>query len=153
MPDLALTAGREQICAFHGEPVLSSGNQVYARHGSGIRSLLDLNGARVVVLTGSSQQEFFLKMAEGFSMRINLVPQPDFAAAFAADAVVASPFYGTLHGGLEDVAISFFDPPGPFLRGAPVRRSGPARSDRNRHGRTRAGACTARPGSQARGSA
>ena len=44
MPDVAYTAEREKIYSFHKVPVLSSWSQVYARKGSGIRSILDLDG-------------------------------------------------------------------------------------------------------------
>lgn len=116
MPDVALTTGRDRQYAFHQVPVLSSWNQVYARRGSGIRSLLDLNGMRVAVLEGSTQQDFFLEMVQGYSVKVTLLPQPDYATAFAAvsagraDAVVTNPHYGALHAaqaGLEDTAIIF----------------------------------------------
>lgn len=116
MPDVALTAGREKAYAFHDEPVLSSWNQVYARRGSGIRSLLDLNGKQVAVLAGSTQQDFFLQMADDFSVKVKLVTLPDYPAAFAAvaagsaDAVVTNPYFGVRHAahvGLEDTAIIF----------------------------------------------
>ena len=116
MPDVALTSDREGLYAFHGEPVLSSWNQVYARRGSGIRSLLDLDNKRVAVLEGSMQQDFVRQMMAGFSINPRLVPQPDFAAAFRAvaegqaDAVVTNRFYGARHAAasdLEDTAIIF----------------------------------------------
>src|SRR5690606_20492656 len=40
MPDVALTAEREALYAFHREPVLSDWFQIYARPDSGIRSVL-----------------------------------------------------------------------------------------------------------------
>lgn len=116
MTDVALTSDREGLYAFHGEPVLSSWNQVYARRGSGIRSLLDLDNKRVAVLEGSMQQDFVRQMMAGFSINPRLVPQPDFAAAFRAvaegqaDAVVTNRFYGARHAAasdLEDTAIIF----------------------------------------------
>jgi len=116
MPDVALTQAREQKYAFHQEPVLSDWFQVYARHGSGIRSILDLNGKRVSVLERSIQQEAFGKTLLGFELNVKLVPFPDFSSAFNAvvrgdvDAVIANRFYGTKHIGnskLEDTAIIF----------------------------------------------
>jgi PAS domain S-box-containing protein len=116
MPDVAFTAEREKLYAFHREPVLSSWNQVYARRGSGIRSLLDLDGKQVAVLEGSTQQDFFSHMVAGFGLSVTLQAQPDFAAAFRAvaegraDAVVTNRFYGVRHAaaaGLEDTAILF----------------------------------------------
>ena len=116
MPDVALTQAREQKYAFHKEPVLSDWFQVYARHGSGIRSILDLNGKKVSVLERSIQQEAFGKTLLGFELKVKLVTYPDFNAAFAAvvrgdvDAVIANRFYGATHIGnskLEDTAIIF----------------------------------------------
>jgi hypothetical protein len=116
MPDVALTSERGFQYAFHREPVLLSWSQVYARRGSGIRSLLDLDGRRVAALDASVQQEFVRQMAAGFSLQLTLVPRPDFASAFRAvaegqaDAVVTNRFYGARHAadsGLEDTAIVF----------------------------------------------
>jgi len=116
MPDVALTSEREGLYAFHDESVLASWNQVYAQRGSGIRSLLDLDGKRVAVLEGSMQQDFIRQMMAGFSITVQPVPQPDFAAAFQAvaqgraDAVVTNRFYGVRHAAasdLEDTAIIF----------------------------------------------
>lgn len=116
MPDVALTDERKQLYAFHREPVLSSWNQVYAWHGSGIRSLPDLEGRRVAVLEGSVQQEFFKDMMGSFGLNVVLVPQPDFGTAFRAvangdaEAVVTNRFYGMHHAsasGLEDTAVIF----------------------------------------------
>lgn len=116
MPDVALTAEREGLFAFHQEPVLASWNQVYTRRDSGIRTLLDLQAMRVAVLAGSVQEKAFLEMAAGFSLGVTLVPQPDFDAAFAAvarreaDAVVTNRFFGVRNAGkygLEDTAIIF----------------------------------------------
>lgn len=133
MPDVALTAERERAFAFHREPVLSSWNQVYARAGSGIRSLPDLEGRRVAVLEGSVQQQQFEALAASFGLAPQLVPQPEFATAFRAvaegraDAVVTNRFYGARHApaaGLEDTAIIFA--PSRLFFAAP-KRADPAR--------------------------
>ncbi len=116
MPDVALTQAREAVYAFHREPVLSDWFQVYTRRGSGIRSVLDLNGKRVSLLERSIQQEALEKATLGFDLNLTLVPLPDYRAAFAAvargeaDAVIANRFYGTAHvreSQLEDTAIIF----------------------------------------------
>ena len=116
MPDVARNQEREALYAFHQEPVLASWNQVYTRRGSGLRSMLDLEGKRVAVLSGSVQERQFEQMAESFSLVVEWVPQPDFDAAFAAvaqgraDAVVTNRFFGVRHAtsyGLEDTAIIF----------------------------------------------
>jgi len=116
MPDVARTSERERLYRFHEEPVLASWNQVYARRGSGIRSLLDLDGKRVAVLDGSVQQETLRQMLAGFSLSATPVVAKDLASAFAAvaeghaDAVVTNRFFGVRNAqryGLEDTAIIF----------------------------------------------
>jgi len=116
MPDVALTPEREQRYAFHRETVLASWNQVYARRGGGVRSMLDLHGKRVAVVEGSVQQTLFAQIAESFSLPVTLLPYPDYAAAFAAvaraqaDAVITNRFFGVRNAGqygLEDTAIVF----------------------------------------------
>jgi PAS domain S-box-containing protein len=116
MPDVAFTKEREKLFAFHGETVLSSWSQIYAPYGSGIRSLLDLDGKRVAVLEGSMQQEFFRQLIASFSLNVTLVAQPDFATAFLSvadgktDAMVTNRFYAMRRGateGLENTGIVF----------------------------------------------
>jgi len=116
MPDVAYSRQRETIFAFHREPVLSDWFQVYARRGSGIRSLLDLSGKRVAVLQRSVQQEAFEQSSAGFDVAVTLVPFPDYSDAFGAvarnevDAVITNRFYGIMHQrkfDLEDTAIIF----------------------------------------------
>ena len=116
MPDVAFSGKREELFAFHREPVLSDWFQIYARRDSGIRSLLDLNGKRVAVLDHSIQQETFEKMVSDFELQTKLVPLPDYAKAFAvvadgkADATIVNRFYGAAHlrgSRLEDTAIIF----------------------------------------------
>ncbi|MFC5498839.1 ATP-binding protein [Caenimonas terrae] len=123
MPDVARTPEREKHFDFPREPVLSSWNQVYARAGSGIRSLLDLQGRRVAVLEGSVQESFFADLAASFGVTPTIVRFPDYASAFAAvvagqaDAVVSNPLYGAARArgaGLEDTAI-IFAPTGLFF--------------------------------------
>lgn len=116
MPDVAYSASREELYAFHREPVLSDWFQVYARRGSGIRSLLDLGGKRVAVLDRSVQQEAFEQSLTGFDVAATVVPFPDYSNAFGAvasgeaDAVIANRFYGVRHARplrIEDTAIIF----------------------------------------------
>ena len=118
MPDVAYSAERAQLYSFHSVSVLSSWSQVYAHKGSGIDSLLDLDGKRVVVLEGSIQQTAFSKLTSGFGLDVTFVSAPDYVTAFelvaqgSADAVVTNRFYGVTHAGdagLEDTAI-VFDP-------------------------------------------
>lgn len=123
MPDVALTPLRVKVYDFHKIPVLSSWSQVYARKGSGIQSILDLNGKRVLVLEDSVQQETFAKSIGGFGLNTVLAPMPDYKAMFEAvargeaDAVVTNRFYGMMHAaraGLENTAV-IFDPSDMFF--------------------------------------
>jgi len=116
MPDMAYSSEREKTMSFHSVPVLSSWSQVYARRGSNIKSMLDLNGLRIAVLQGSVQQTALEGLARGFGMQLKLVPYANYEEAFAAvlnrevDAVVTNNYYGLLHGrklGLENTAVVF----------------------------------------------
>jgi len=116
MPDVANTAARAEIYFFHKEPVLSSWFQVYARKGSGIRSILDLAGKRISVLDRSVQQEAFAQLAAGFGLSVTLISVPDYKNIFElvarqeADAAITNRFYGVVHAqkhGLEDTKVIF----------------------------------------------
>jgi len=116
MPDVARNPEREALFAFHQEPVLSSWTQVYTRRGSGVRSMLDLEGKRIAVLAGSVQERQFEQMASSFSLVVEWMPQRNYDAAFAAveqghaDAAVTNRFFGVRNApryGLEDTAIIF----------------------------------------------
>ena len=78
MPDVAFSTERARLYSFHSVSVLSSWSQVYARHGSGVGSLLDLDGQRVVVLEGSIQQRTFAELAAGFGLHVTLLSAPDY---------------------------------------------------------------------------
>ena len=126
MPDVALTEGRKARFDFHQISVLSAWNQVYANKGSGIRSILDLNGRRVAVLERSVQQEEVQRLAQEYGIEIALLSAPGYPSAFEmvangdADAVVANNYYGASHFddfGLEDTAIFFS--PSPLFFAAP----------------------------------
>lgn len=116
MPDVANTAGRAQIYSFHKEPVLSSWFQVYAPKGSGIRSILDLDGKRISVLDRSVQQEAFAQLTGGFGLDATLISVPDYKTVFEivargeADAAITNRFYGVMHAqkyDLEDTTVVF----------------------------------------------
>ena len=116
MPDVAYTVSRDRIYSFHKVPALSAWDQVYSRKGSGLQTILDLNGKRVAVLEGSAQQENFIRMADSFGLKMVIIAVPDYQHAFAivtrgeADAVVANNFYGSQHArkaGLEETAVVF----------------------------------------------
>ena len=116
MPDVAYGSERAKVFAFNRQPVLSSWSQVYARPGSGIKSLLELDGKKIATLKGSLQEESFLRLSESFDIKVQLYGVRDFKTAFAmvnigeADAAISNSFFGfanarTHH--LEDTAVVF----------------------------------------------
>jgi PAS domain S-box-containing protein len=116
MPDMAYTAERAKLFAFHQVPVLSDWFQVYTRKNAGIRSVVDLAGKRVAVLERSVQEEAFQNLIEGFDLAITITAHADYAAIMeqvagnGADAAVTNRFYGAMHAGqynLEETAIIF----------------------------------------------
>jgi PAS domain S-box-containing protein len=127
MPDVAYTTERENVYSFHKVPVLFGWSQVYARKGSGIQSILNLNGKRVVALEQTIQLETFQRLANSFELKITLIPVPDYKTGFEmiangkADAVVTNRFYGLMNArkfGLEDTPVMF--DPAPFFFAAPL---------------------------------
>jgi PAS domain S-box-containing protein len=131
MPDVALSSAREKIFAFHKVPVLSSWFQVYARKGSGIKSIVDLGGKRIAVLERSVQQDAFERLAAGFELNMVLISLPDYQTIFErvakneADAAITNRFYGLMHAkkfGLEDTAVIFH--PSNLFFAAPRKGSG-----------------------------
>ena len=116
MPDVAYTAAREKTYAYHKVPVLSDWFQVYARKGSGIKSIVDLAEKRILVLDRSVQQASFEQLISGFGISPALTALPDYKTIFeqiaagTADAAITNRFYGLTHAakyGLEDTAIIF----------------------------------------------
>ena len=131
MPDVAYTSEREKIYSFHKIPVLSVWSQVYAPKGSGIQSILDLNGKRVAVLEKTIQLETFTRLTNSFGLKIILVPVPDYKAEFEiiaagkADAGLTNRLYGLMYArkaGLEDTPVMF--DPAPYFFAAPKNASG-----------------------------
>ncbi|HOO71693.1 MAG TPA: ATP-binding protein [Spirochaetota bacterium] len=116
MPDVAYSAEREKKYSFNKVQVLSSWYQAYARKGSGIHSILDLNGKRIIVLKKSVQQEAFNRFSSGFGLNMDIVSVSDYKTMFEmlsmgeADAGITNQFYGSVHArkyGLADTAIVF----------------------------------------------
>ena len=116
MPDVAYTTARGKKFSFNKVPFLASWFQVYAKKGSGINSILDLNGKRITVLERSVQQETFARLAAGFGLKTTIISLPDYRTIFEAvvkgkaDAAITNRFYGPMHAkklGLEDTAIIF----------------------------------------------
>ena len=122
MPDVAYTSDREKIYSFHKIPVLSVWSQVYARKGSNIQSILDLNGKRIAALENTIQMETFTRLSNSFGLKIILIPVPNYKTEFEmiargkVDAGVTNRFYGLMHArkfGFEDTPVMF--DPAPFF--------------------------------------
>ena len=116
MPDMAYSAERSKLYSFPQVPALSSWFQVYAPKGHDIRSILDLNGKRILILDRSIQQEAFTRLSKGFGLKCTLVNVPDYNTMFEqvregkGDVAVTNSFYGMTHArkfDLEDTAILF----------------------------------------------
>lgn len=131
MADVAYTTDREKIYSFHKIPVLSVWSQVYAPRGSGIQSILDLNGKRIAALEQTIQLETFKRLTNSFGLKITIIPVPDYKTEFEmvakgkADAGVTNRFYGLMYArkfGLEDTPVMF--DPAPFFFAAPKSASG-----------------------------
>jgi diguanylate cyclase (GGDEF)-like protein/PAS domain S-box-containing protein len=102
MPDVARTDSRVRLYDFHRVPALHSWSQLYRRTDQPIESMLDLQGKRVAVLEGSSQQAYLRTLLDGFGLRTDLLPHASFEAAFAqvaagqADAVASNHHFGDI---------------------------------------------------------
>jgi signal transduction histidine kinase len=132
MPDVAHTAERETRFAFHRVPVLSDWFQVYTRKNSGISSIVDLAGKKVLVLERSVQETAFNQMAKGFGFDFTLISFSDYQTIFdtvakgEADAAVTNRFNGLIFArpaGLQDTAI-IFNPTRLFFAAPPAGRQG-----------------------------
>ena len=95
LPGVTVTREREEIFDFNNESVLSIWSQVYAKPGSGINTILDLNGKQVAMVRGDSSGIGFRDYAEKFGVNVTYLekdtPMEVFAAVAAgeADALVA----------------------------------------------------------------
>lgn len=100
MPDVALTAERQQRFDFHLTPMLHSWSQLYVRTGAGVESLLDLQGKRVAVMRGSVQETFLRDTLAAFGVETELVPVDTLDEAFVkagagdVQAAAANHFFG-----------------------------------------------------------
>ena len=116
LPDVAFTQERNSLFLFHQEPVLFDWFQIYAKTGSRVRSVIDLDDKKVSIVERSIQEEALKKMLQAFGLSVTIIFFPDYSEAFAAviegwaDAAVTNRFFGARHAqkyGLEDTAIVF----------------------------------------------
>ncbi len=116
MPDVSYLEERDLIFDYNQVPVLSDWFQVYRHAGSGIESLLDLDGKRVGALSGSIQERVTGTMMADFGFETEIVPYEDYdrlfrdVAAGTIAAGVTNRFFGsTLEGreGVEETGVVF----------------------------------------------
>jgi diguanylate cyclase (GGDEF)-like protein/PAS domain S-box-containing protein len=126
MPDVAFNESRGKIYDFHRVPALHSWSQVYARPGSGVESVLDLQGKRMAVLAGSVQERTGADLLQNFGIVVewrqvdNLPDGFRMVATGEADAVVTNHFFGNHYAprvGLVSTPI-VFNPTGLFFAAA-----------------------------------
>ncbi|SDU04825.1 EAL domain-containing protein [Halopseudomonas salegens] len=100
MPDMAWSERRGEHYAFHQTPALRSWSQLYQSADQNIHSLLDLDGKRIAVLSGSIQQQYLQELASSFALRVEWVLVDSFVEGFdavnagVADVVVANQLFG-----------------------------------------------------------
>jgi signal transduction histidine kinase len=100
MPDVAHTAQRARRFSFPAVPAAESWSQAYAHPSADVSGLADLDGRRVAVLEGASQNRVFASMMKGFGYRVQLLEAPSFEQAFAlvaqrkADLAISNHFFG-----------------------------------------------------------
>lgn len=92
---IANTTERAKVYDFSHEPVLSTWTQVYARPGSGIETILDMDGKRVALMKGDSNNAAFRAYAAQFNIHPQYIEKDNVDDVFnsvkngSADAVVA----------------------------------------------------------------
>ncbi|PKN78603.1 MAG: sensor histidine kinase [Candidatus Cloacimonetes bacterium HGW-Cloacimonetes-1] len=116
MSDVVYREERAEYLSFHDEPVLSQWTQVFARSGSRISSVLDLDGKRIAVLKGSVQYAALQKHVEGFGLYVSIIPYNELdevyqaVATGKADAMVTNNINGMAESGkynLENTAVVY----------------------------------------------
>jgi len=86
MPAVTSTPERQKSYDFGNESALSVWSQVYARPGSGINTILDLDGKRVASVRGAQSGIGFLDYAEKFNVNVTLLDMDTPGAVFSATA-------------------------------------------------------------------
>jgi diguanylate cyclase (GGDEF)-like protein/PAS domain S-box-containing protein len=103
MPDVARNESRALTLDFHQIPALFSWSQVYSTENLQLKSILDLQGLRIAVLSGSVQEEYLQGLLHSFGLNAQLIGVQSLPNGFAyvasskADAVVANQRFGDHH--------------------------------------------------------
>ena len=86
MPAVTRTPEREKLYDFGNESALSVWSQVYTRPGSGINTILDLDGKRVATVRGAQSGIGFLDYANKFNVNVTMLDKDTPAEVFSATA-------------------------------------------------------------------
>ncbi|HII98560.1 MAG TPA: transporter substrate-binding domain-containing protein [Methanoregula sp.] len=86
MPAVTSTPERQKSYDFGNESALSVWSQVYARPGSGINTILDLEGKRVASVRGAQSGTGFLDYAKNFDVNVTMLDMDSPMAVFSATA-------------------------------------------------------------------
>jgi PAS domain S-box-containing protein len=86
MPAVTSTPERQKLYDFSNESALSVWSQVYARPGSGINTILDLDGKRVATVRGAQSGIGFLDYANKFDVNVTMLEKDTPAEVFSATA-------------------------------------------------------------------
>ena len=86
MPAVTSTPERLKSYDFGNESALSVWSQVYARPGSGINTILDLEGKRVATVRGAQSGAGFLDYAKKFGVNVTMLDMDTPVAVFSATA-------------------------------------------------------------------
>lgn len=119
MPDVAFSEERSKKYRFSSEVVLPSWSQVYTQEGTGIESILDLEGKRVAILKGSVNVEGsggIKELVRKFDVTCTFINVNSYLKVFQlvqggeVDAGITNKDFGALHSaayGLYGTAIVF----------------------------------------------
>lgn len=83
---VAETPERQVLYDFNEEPVLSAWSQVYTREGSGINTILDLEGKRIALLKGDINAVEFQDYAKKFDINATYLEKDTLDETFVATA-------------------------------------------------------------------
>ena len=86
LPGVATTPDRENLYDFSHESALSVWSQVYARPGSGINTILDLDGKRIAMTRGALSGIAFQDYAQKFGINATYIEKNTPAEVFSATA-------------------------------------------------------------------
>ncbi|MDN5842522.1 MAG: EAL domain-containing protein [Alcaligenaceae bacterium] len=102
LPDVVYTEQRAQKFDFHHVPALHSWSQIYARTGNTLRSIQDLAGKHLVVLSGSAQYDYLTQLFQALNLTVDMTTVANLEDGFnlvqagRADAVASDYFFGEM---------------------------------------------------------